>query len=321
MKMQTAQKTEQTATRALSTRQDVIGHIQDTLAQLPPAQQRAAHFVMNALSQVPFMTTTALAEAAQTSQATVTRLVLSLGFRSYLEFSETVSRVVLSELGEAAPPDRFEQSRSHPDPTSLLHQEAQHILQLAALVEGQTFQRVVQKLVGAREVIVVGMGASACIASHTALYLSRLRPGVRSVTTLDIGRAIETLNAGPDVWALVFTVPRIAVDLERYLTLLRRCQVPVVLVAEQAANPLIPYASELLVVPVSRSPTTSVPAAMLVLGTLLVDALAQAQPESTAAHLAAFEQLLVQELPQVLPETMPLPQLAFTAASPLEENR
>lgn len=320
MKMQTDQKTEPTSAKVLSTRQDVIGHIQETLPGLPPAQQRAAHFVMNALSQVPFMTTTALAEAAQTSQATVTRLVLSLGFRSYLEFSETVSRVVLSELGEAAPLDRFEQSRVHPDLASLLQQEAQHVLQLAALVEGQTFQRVVQQLVRAREVIVVGMGASECIASHTGLYLSRLRPGVRSVTALNIGQAIETLNAGPDVWALVFTVPRVTADLERYLTLLRRCQVPVVLVAEHAANSLIPYASELLIVPVSRSPTTSVPAAMLVLGTLLADALAQAQPERTAAQLAAFEQLLVQELSQVLPETMSLPQLAFTAASTLKDN-
>lgn len=289
----------------MTTRQDVIGHMQRALPELAPAQQRAAHFVMNALSQVPFMTTTALAEAAQTSQATVTRLVLSLGFRSYLEFTETVSRVLLSELGEEAPLDRFEQSRHQPDQTSLLESEARNVLGLAPLLGGQTFGRVVQGLTQAREVVVVGLGASACVAAHTGLYLARLRPGVRTVSALSAERGIETLYFGPDVWALVFAVPRVSVEQANYLALLQRRQVPVVLVADHAQNPLVPYATELLIVPTSRRPTTSVPGAMLVLGSLLVDAVAQAQPERTAAQLAAFEQLLVQELPQVIAESLP----------------
>jgi len=91
--------------------------------------------------------------------------------------------------------------------------------------------------------------------------------------------------------ALLIAAPRPATDTVRFLGLLRAQGVPVVLVGDPASVAVLGTADVTLVVPVTLGPTTAVPAAMLTLVSLLVDAVALEQPERSRHALRRFEHL------------------------------
>ena len=259
------------------------------IPQLSGAQQRLAQYLVNHAEQAPFMTTTELAHAAGVSQSTVTRFALRLGFDSYASFTSTLSAVLLSEIDRIAPAERFERSASATRFSELLAQETRHLRSLTRVVESDSFKRSTSLIASAQRVIVAGFAAASALSSHVHLYLSRLRPDVINIVNLDAPVLTQLTHWNEQDCAVLFSVPRMTRDAVEFMQLASSQGISTILITDSLGTAHAASAREVLVIPVTLGPTTAIPAAMLTLGSLLVDAVALEQPDRTLATLRNFE--------------------------------
>jgi DNA-binding MurR/RpiR family transcriptional regulator len=271
-------------------RHSVTGLLHHELPLLTGAQRTLALYVLGNLERVPFLSATDLAGAAGVSQSSVTRFAVRLGFRSYPHFTTGVGEALL-RADMDAPAERFELAAPGTPYTAVLKQESHAITQLSALLASDEFQRAAALLAAAENLIVVGFAAAAALAVHASLYLSRLRPHVSTHTALDAALMTQVTHWNAQDAALLIAAPRPATDTVRVLRLLRQQGVPVVLVSDPTNFVVLGPGDVTLVVPVTLGPTTAIPAAMLTLTSLLVDAAALAHPERTRSALRTFEDL------------------------------
>ena len=272
-------------------RASLIRAVTDKIAQLPEAQRRVGLFLLGHYARIPFMTTTELAKAAGTSQSSVTRFVMGLGFENYADFARSLGSIVLNEIHETIPAERFARAGGVPELTDILDAEVRHLQGLYPILRSDSFAECVQRVDEARHVIVAGFGAASSIAQHVNLYLSRIKPGITCVTDTGAPTLTQLVHLGFGDCAVLFAVPRDTAEALTFITVLAERGVHVLLVTDRTGTVLAPRASDIMVVPVTNGPTTAVPAAMLALGSLLVDAVALRAPQRTLDHLRTFEAL------------------------------
>jgi DNA-binding MurR/RpiR family transcriptional regulator len=272
-------------------RQSLTALLHTELPRLSGAQRQLALYLLTYPDQVPFMTATDLARAAGTSQSSVTRFVTRLRFESYADFTSTLSRILINELHPHTPPERFEQTRGQTPFTDLLEMEINHLRDLSKLLHAAEFKRSVEMLASSGRVIVAGFAASASLAEHVYLYMSRLRQNTTCVTSLGASLITQLMHWNERDCVLLFAAPRTTNEAVLLLHLLQKQQVPVVLVTDPLSLSALTGADETLVVPVTLGPTTAMPVAMLALGSILVDAVALEHPEHTVETLRRFEVL------------------------------
>ena len=273
----------------LTDRRSLTEFLHTELPALSGAQRQLALYLLTHPDEVPFMTTTDLAQAAGTSQASVTRFVARLGFKSYSMFSGTLSRILINELHPNTPIERFEQRRGSTEFTELLEMEINHLRDLSDLFASAEFKRSVELLAHSERVIVAGFAASASLAEHVFLYMSRLRQDTICVNSLGANLVTQLMHWGSRDCALLFAAPRTTNEAVLLMQLLKRQKVSVVLVADPLSLSALTGANETLVVPVTLGPTTAIPVAMLALGSILVDAVALENPKRTIETLRKFE--------------------------------
>ena len=272
-------------------RQSLTELLHHTLPALSGAQRTLALYVLTNLERVPFLSASELAAAAGVSQSSVTRFAARLGFSGYPHFTTGVGEALLRDPAARAPADRFEVATPGTPYTAVLNQEAYAFTQLGSVLGGEEFQRAAALLARAEHLLVVGCAAAAAVAGHASLYLSRLRPQVSTHTALDASFMTQATHWNAHDAALVIAAPRPVTDTVRLMHLLKRQGVPVVLVADPTNLAVLGPGDATLVVPVTLGPTTAIPAAMLMLTSLLVDAVALAAPERTRRALRAFEKI------------------------------
>ncbi|AFZ68017.1 MurR/RpiR family transcriptional regulator [Deinococcus peraridilitoris] len=273
----------------LTDRQSLTALLHAQLPTLSGAQRQLALYLLHHAEQVPFMTTTELARAAGTSQSTVTRFALRLGFESYASLIKVLSAVVLHEIRSSAPAERFQQTAKTTRFSDLLEQERANLQGLIGVLDSADFKRSVQHLARAERIVVAGFAAAASIAEHASLYLARLQANTRCVTCLDAGLLTQLVHWTERDCALLFVAPRPTNDAQLFLQLLRRQGTRVILVADPSSLMAWAPVEERLIVPVTLGPTTAIPAAMLTLASMIVDGVALEHPERTVETLQAFE--------------------------------
>ena len=265
--------------------------VTNKIGSLSEAQRRIALFVLNHYARVPFMTTTELAQAAGSSQSSVTRFVLGLGFSSFSDFTGALSRIVLSEINETVPAQRFARAQSAAQLGDLIDAEIRHFQGLQQILRSDAFAQCTLRISEAPRTVVAGFGAAASIALHVHLYLSRIQPGVSCVTELTSPIITESVHLKPGDCAIMFAVPRYIRDAITLMRILADRGVHLLLVTDRGGTDLVTCANDIMVVPITNGPTTAFPAAILTLGGLLVEAIALLKPERTMTHLQVFETL------------------------------
>lgn len=273
----------------LTDRRSLTELLHTELPTLSGAQRQLALYMLTHPDEVPFMTTTDLAQAAGTSQASVTRFVARLGFKSYAVFSSVLSKILINELHSDAPIERFEQRRGTTQFTELLEMEIKHLHGLSDLINTSRFKKSVKLLAHSERIIVAGFAASASLAEHVFLYMSRLRQNTTCVTSLGAGLITHLMHWDKRDCVVLFVAPRTTNEAVLLMQLLQKQEVPVVLVTDPLSLSTLTGATETLVVPVTLGPTTAIPVAMLALGSILVDAVALEDPERTVKTLRKFE--------------------------------
>ncbi|MBF8184275.1 MurR/RpiR family transcriptional regulator [Nonomuraea sp. K274] len=171
--------------------------IASKLGELPPAERRVAEYLRDHAHEIIFATSGEIGAATSTSDATVIRTAKALGFSGLPDLKREAGR---EALGETRPSARLRSriDKGGQETTSLLDhvftEAAERLLETRRLITEDTFVAAVDLLVGAREIVTFGLGASEMSAHYLTLRLRRLGRQARLINATGFRLADDLLG-------------------------------------------------------------------------------------------------------------------------------
>lgn len=195
--------------------------------RLTPAHRRIAQQMIENSAQLGFLSSMELAELANVSQPSVTRFAVALGFDGYLEMRKFLRTV---QPG----PDVPGESQSNRYQAALLA-EAANLTELAQGFAGEeAIDEFGRALAASRPLAVVGLRASAGLATQFAYFAAKVHPDIRLLASGGslIEDQIEQCYAAGGRTMLVFMMPLYPRETLKAIELARNAGMKIALVAD-----------------------------------------------------------------------------------------
>ncbi len=262
----------------------VVDQIRERYSTLSPTEQRIAKHYMQHGSVMVFASASQVARRLGVSTSTIVRFAQQFGYSGYVEFQERMQaeydasrRLVGVEVGRE---DLIEH---------VVRLDAENV---ASVIRSE------ELLIGAgtavataRQVWVAGSRSSGDLASIAWRFLNMVRPGVRLLKPNSADVADQLLDMGQDDILVVLSMSRYAQEIVQ-LVELAPARSGTVLVTDEHASPLLPYAD--WVISVATQPAAmfrSLTAVMTALQALVAATAREVGDEQVNARLARAEEL------------------------------
>lgn len=252
--------------------------------RLSPTQRRLARYITDHPHEAPFLSSVELASRVGVSQPSVTRLAVALGYDGYAGFQKGLRRLVLTEAGGVETSNKF-QSAVAAEVGNL--QALRDFLGDASVVSG-----VGRCLAASEPLVVLGLRASAALATYFGYFAEKIHPDVRTVTdggSVAADRLSHARQAGGE-WLLCFLLPRHPRETVEAMSYARGLGFRVATVTDRAPGSVARLSDVLLPAEVGTELVFDSQAAAMVLAGALLEALSDASPQRTQGRLEEFEQ-------------------------------
>ncbi|NUR60577.1 MAG: MurR/RpiR family transcriptional regulator [Catenulispora sp.] len=258
--------------------------------RLSPAQRRIAHYLLENLTEVAFLSSMELAERVGVSQPSVTRFAAALGFSGYPELRAALRPIAL-RVPEAG---RHGQQAAGNELHAALESDQANLSALHKYAADPTrLTRLGGELAASEPLTVLGLRMSGPVASYFAYGAARIHPDVRliDVPGSSAHEALLQASGAGGTWLVAFLLPRYAAESVAVLRTARELGVKTAVVTDVPLVPFAPWADVLLPVGVGSRSVFDSHAAPMAFAALLLQALADAEPERTQERLEAYEAL------------------------------
>ncbi|CAN7374314.1 MurR/RpiR family transcriptional regulator [Bosea sp. LjRoot90] len=199
--------------------------------RLTPAQRRIAQCMIENSAQLGFLSSMELAELANVSQPSVTRFAVALGFDGYLEMRRFLrSNPSFEEAQSEAETNRYQ---------AAILAEADNLAELAqSLSNADLAKGFGEALATSRPLAVLGLRASAGLATQFAYFAAKVHPDVRLLAGGGslVEDQIEQCWAAGGRTLLVFMMPLYPRETLRAIEIARQAGMRIALVADASFN-------------------------------------------------------------------------------------
>jgi DNA-binding MurR/RpiR family transcriptional regulator len=279
--------------------------------RLSPAQRRIAQYLLDHMPDSAFLSSVVLAGRAGVSQPSVTRFAAALGFSGYPAFRDALRAIALDAPGAAtlggtlAGAAGLDGPHGPGDPaagrdgagSSMQAAVADEMANLQALHELLADPRVVtglaRELVASVPLAVLGLRISAPLAEYFSFAARRIHPDVRCLTfggSVVFDALLHVSEAGGK-WLVAFALPRYPAETVQALRFARRLGMRTAVISDVRFVPFAGDADVLLPAGVGTRLLFDSHAAPAVLAGVIVQAMAEADPERAQERLREHEQL------------------------------
>lgn len=178
---------------------DVLHIIQESMTGFSKGQRRIAAYILSDYDKAAFMTANKLGTVVGVSESTVVRFAAELGYDGYPAMQKALQEIVRSKLTSIqrirASNDRLFGSDVV---TTVLQTDMDKIRSAIESVDRSAFERVVDKLIGARHIYILGVRSSSFLAGYLHFYFHLIFDNVTLVTSNSAGDILESiLRIGP----------------------------------------------------------------------------------------------------------------------------
>ncbi|MDR2301879.1 MAG: MurR/RpiR family transcriptional regulator [Deltaproteobacteria bacterium] len=268
----------------------IIELLKEAYPNLSSKQGRLAAYLINHHKDAAFLNASALARVSGVSSATVTRLVYQLGFKGYFEFREALqvhARDVLS-LPKFVP--KSEDGFFLQDVALM---EKQIIDEMLESIKPKQFNQVVQTLHKSKTVSVIGTHYNSMPAIYAAYYLQFIRPSVHLFTSAEMDLFTHLQSIGASDLALVISTARYPKDTQKIAAQFKDKGANIIAITDSPISPIIPFASQSLIVPFRYLLTHIEPyAGIMVLLHALVATVAKKYPTKSNNFVKASQEFM-----------------------------
>lgn len=221
---------------------DVLKRINKQYTKLSRQHKIIADFIVGNLEKASYMTIDVLAATTNTSVATVLRLANLLGYDKYPEFRNALknsSKSTLTTLQRIDMPG-FEQY-SIEAVREVLRHDMQNIKDTVEEINAEVFEDVIDKLIAAENIYLIGSRTSAFLVDYFAYYLNLLYGGKVHLTHDNFKDPFEQLlHLSSKDAVLGLSFPRYSTQTVKYLAYAKSKCSQVIGITDLPSSPIYP---------------------------------------------------------------------------------
>ena len=269
--------------------QDLIERLNQSGKRLSKGHRRIAQYIMEHYDKAVFMTASRLGEQVGVSESTVVRFAAAMGYEGYPQLQKALQELVRHRLTAN---QRFEMAAEVPPMEAfraVLKRDMQNIRATLDQVNSEVFEDVVNRLLNARAIYVMGLRSAAPLAQFMGYYLNYIFDDVHlvSVGSTDVFEEISKLKEDDVLIGISF--PRYSTRTLEAMRFAKRCGAQVVAITDGPMSPLSEMADATLTAQTDMASfVDSIAAPLSVINALLV-ALGLKRREALSQHFRQLE--------------------------------
>jgi DNA-binding MurR/RpiR family transcriptional regulator len=189
---------------------DILAILEDRKADFSKGQRRIAGYILESYDKAAFMTANRLGKTVGVSESTVVRFAVDLGFDGYPEMQKAMQEMVLNRL---TPVQRIEVANDRigsQDVVSMVIQsDMEKLRKTAETVSREEFAAVVDAILNAKRIYVLGVRSTAPLADFFGYYLNYMFDNVHVLTGYGTSELFEKIvGIQKEDVVIAFSFPR-----------------------------------------------------------------------------------------------------------------
>lgn len=229
-------------------RHDLMRLIQHKFPRMSKGQKIIAEYILKHFDKAAFMTAAKLGSTVGVSESTVVRFANELGFSGYPALQKSLQELIKNKLTSV---QRIELSNDYLSEEntlkSVLKADMENIRVTLEKINNNTFDKVVNAILKAERIYIVGFRSSQALAEFLGFYLNLILDNVRVVSTgiSDIFEQLLRVGDGDVVIGIGF--PRYSSRTVEALTFAKSKNAEVVAITDSLLSPLASNADYTLI--------------------------------------------------------------------------
>ena len=271
----------------------VLQTIRAGMDSFSKGQKRIAAFILDNYDRAAFMTAAKLGVTPSVSESTVVRFAAQLGYDGYPDMQKALQELIRGRLTSI---QRIQVSRDQMTGSdilgSVMQRDMNGIHDVIERLDRVEFERVVDKLLHAKHIYILGVRSSSFLAGYLNFYLHLIFKNVTLVQSSAAGEIYEQLaHIGKGDVLVGICFPRYSKMAIHAVEYASRKGGDVVAITDSALSPLYQMASVSLLAPCDMISFVDSMAAPLSLLNALILAVGQQRRDDLSATLADMEQV------------------------------
>ena len=229
-------------------KKDVLHTIEANMPRFSKGQKRIANYILSDYDKAAFMTASKLGVLAGVSESTVVRFAALLGYDGYPAMQKALQEMVRSKLTSIQRIRTSNDRLFNSDVvSSVLQMDMEKIRIAIDEIDRGAFNAVVDKLLEARHIYILGVRSSSFLAGYLHFYLHLIFENVTLVTSNSAGDILESiLRIGPGDVLVGISFPRYSKSTVKGVRFAHDRGADVVAITDSDLSPLYPLASAVL---------------------------------------------------------------------------
>lgn len=172
----------------------IFSVIESSLPQMSKGQKAIAQFILVNYERAAHLTASRIGQEANVSESTVVRFATELGFSGFPEFQKKLREDLKVKLTSV---ERLNTSAYLTDSTniakSVLMSDYEKLKITIDTMDYKSFNKVVETIMQAKRIFIIGVRSSAPLASFLAFYFNLMFENVRLVQTTSVSEMFEQI--------------------------------------------------------------------------------------------------------------------------------
>ena len=271
--------------------QDMIDRLNQSGKRLSKGHRKIAQYIVERYDKAVFMTASKLGESVGVSESTVVRFASAMGSEGYPQLQRSLQELVSHRLTAN---QRFEMS-TEIDPREalgvVLKSDMQNLRATMEQMDAAVFEDVVNRLLSAKSIYVMGLRSAAPLAQFMGYYLNYIFDNVHLVSSgaTDVFEEISKLKENDVLVGISF--PRYSTRTLEAMRFAKRCGAQVVAITDGPMSPLADMADATLTARTDMASFVDSLAAPLSLINALLVALGLHRKDALKEHFRQLESI------------------------------
>ncbi len=271
--------------------QDMIDRLNQSGKRLSKGHRKIAQYIVEHYDKAVFMTASKLGESVGVSESTVVRFASAMGYEGYPQLQRSLQELVSHRLTAN---QRFEMSTEIEPREALnvvLKSDVQNLRATMEQMDETVFEDVVNRLLSAKSIYVMGLRSAAPLAQFMGYYLNYIFDNVHLVSSgaTDVFEEISKLKENDVLVGISF--PRYSSRTLEAMRFAKRCGAQVVAITDGPMSPLADMADATLTARTDMASFVDSLAAPLSLINALLVALGLHRKEALKEHFRQLESI------------------------------
>jgi len=188
---------------------NILHTIEKNMISFSKGQKLIARYILDNYDKAAFMTASKLGRTVQVSESTVVRFATQLGYDGYPSMQRALQEMIRGKLTSIQRIQASDSVLSGTDlVTNVLHRDMEKIRMAIDQTDGAEFERVVDTIVAAKKLYIVGFRSSSFLAGYLNFYFRLVFDNVVQVQGGAAGTFDQIFRVGPGDVVIALCFPR-----------------------------------------------------------------------------------------------------------------